>query len=498
MDYAEATRYLISLGNEVRASASDSVHAFKLGLENITELLKDLGNPQDSYPSVLIAGTNGKGSVAAMLERVLRVAGERLDADAAASQSPQTGSSATPAPFRTGLYTSPHLVEINERIQVSGRKISPDEFGELFTFLHGRIEALLASGRLRFHPTYFECLTAMAMEYFRRQRCNIVVFEVGMGGRLDATNIATPRISVITEIDFDHERFLGRTIAAIAAEKAGIIKPGGVVVTSATHPEALRVIRDKARDVGARLLEAPEEYMVDDLASQDGRYSFTVHDHDGFRLAVRLKLRGRHQVGNALAAIAAARELAEMGFPLTGDDIERGLALAEWPGRLEVVRENPLIFLDGAHNPSGARALERFWQEEFPPPAPGTTPSRRIILVYGAMRDKAVPEIAEILFPRASVVILTRPDQGRSTSPETVRSLGEHLSPNIICVDDAGEALKRALSEASPGDAIFVTGSLYLVGDIKRRLAEAALRERGAPGFSGGSTGANLPAAARH
>jgi dihydrofolate synthase/folylpolyglutamate synthase len=483
MDYAEATRYLISLGNEVRASASDSVHAFKLGLENITELLKDLGNPQGSYPSVLIAGTNGKGSVAAMLERILRTTGERLD---------------TQPPFRTGLYTSPHLVEINERIQVSGGLISPDEFGELFTFLRGRIEPLLASGRLRFHPTYFECLTAMAMEYFRRQRCSVVVFEVGMGGRLDATNTATPRVSVITEIDFDHERFLGTTIAAIAAEKAGIIKPGGVVVTSATQPEALRIIRDKARDAGARLVGVPEEFIVEDLASEDGRYAFTVRHRDGFRLAVRLKLRGKHQVGNALAAIAAARELAGTDFPITGDDIERGLALADWPGRLEVVRENPLVFLDGAHNPSGARALERFWQDEFPLPAPGSTSTRRIILVYGAMRDKAVPEIAEILFPRASVVILTRPDQGRATSPETVRSLGEHLNSNIICVDDAGGALERALSEASPRDVIFVTGSLYLVGDIKRRLAEAVLRERGASGFPHDPTGANLPAAARH
>ena len=483
MDYAEATRYLISLGNEVRASASDSVHAFKLGLENITELLKDLDNPQNSYPSVLIAGTNGKGSVAAMLERILRVAGERLNPHSS---------------FRTGLYTSPHLVEINERIQVSGRKISPGEFAELFTFLRSRIEPLLASGRLRFHPTYFECLTAMAMEYFRRQRCNIVILEVGIGGRLDATNTATPLISIITEIDFDHERFLGNTIAAIAAEKAGIIKPGGTVVTSVTHPDALQVIRDKTSEMGARLQEVNAEYFVADVVSVDGRYSFTVHNRDGFRLGVRLKLRGRHQIGNALAALAAARELGKMGFPVTGGDIDQGLAQAEWPGRLEVVREHPTVYLDGAHNPSGAHALERFWREEFPLPDPGKTPERRIILVYGAMRDKAIPEIAEILFPSASIVILTRPDQGRSTSPETVRSLGEHLNPNIICIDDAGEALERALHEALPSDVIFVTGSLYLVGDIKRRLDEAIVHGSGASGTSSGTTGLNLPSAARH
>src|ERR1019366_10349370 len=190
MNYAEATRYLISLGNEVRASASDSVNVSKLGLENITDLLADLGRPQDAFPSVLIAGTNGKGSVAAMLDAVLQA-------------SAGTGKS-----FRTGLYTSPHLVEINERIQLSGCPIPPEDFAELFTFLRARIEKLLAAGRLRFHPTYFECLTAMAMEYFRRQQCSLAVLEVGMGGRLDATNTSTPRIAIITEIDFDHERFL--------------------------------------------------------------------------------------------------------------------------------------------------------------------------------------------------------------------------------------------------------------------------------------------------
>lgn len=448
MDYAAATRYLISLGNEVRASASDSVHVAKLGLDNIKELLADLGNPQDAYPSVLVAGTNGKGSVAAMLDAVLLAASAR-----------ESGAGSADV-FQTGLYTSPHLVEINERIQFAGRPIPPAQFGELFTSLRERIERMLASGRLRFHPTYFECLTAMAMEYFRRRNCSLAVFEVGMGGRLDATNTATPRLSVITEIDFDHERFLGHTIGAIATEKAGIIKPGGVVVSTASHPDAAQVVRATARQREARLIEAGTEYCVEDLTDHDGRYSFEVSHRDGFRLPVALSLRGRHQVGNSLAVVAAARELAAVGFPISDLDVQHGLAAASWPGRLELIHEKPLIFLDGAHNPSGARALLNFWQEEFA--------SRRVILVYGAMRDKAVPEIAEILFPKAAAVILTKPEQFRSASPETIREFAGHLNRNLVCEHDPDAAVKTALLMASPDDVIFVTGSLFLVGDIKR------------------------------
>ena len=447
MDYAAATRYLISLGNEVRASSMDSVYAAKLGLENITTLLEDLGRPQDAYPCVLIGGTNGKGSTAAMLEAVLRAAG-----------------------LRSGLYTSPHLVEINERIQLRGQPISPADFAALFTSLRARIERLLAAGRLRFHPTYFECLTAMAMECFRRHACELAVFEVGMGGRLDATNTATPRVAVLTQIDFDHERFLGNTIRAIAAEKAGIIKPGGIVVSAASHPEAVAVIRAHAQEQGARLIESWREYSAEEISNEDGQYSFRACHPDGFRLPVELALRGQHQVENALALVAAVRELVKMDFPIADEHIQSGLAAAQWPGRLELIRESPLVFLDGAHNPAGARALVRFWEEHFA--------DRRIILVYGAMRDKAVPEIVEILFPKAAAVVLTRPEQFRAAAPETVRDLGGHLNRNVVIEAAPEAALEAALAMAAPRDVIFATGSLFLVGDIKRRWALAvSMRE---------------------
>ncbi|HWP84446.1 MAG TPA: folylpolyglutamate synthase/dihydrofolate synthase family protein [Terriglobia bacterium] len=458
MDYQQATRYLISLGNEIRATAAEGVAAAKLGLENITVLLDDLGRPQTSYPSVLIAGTNGKGSVAAMMEAILRAAG-----------------------LRTGLYTSPHLIEINERIQVEGAPAPPEDFAALFTFLHRRIESLLACGRLRFHPTFFECLTALGMAYFRQRDVAFAVLEVGMGGRLDATNTACPCVSVITQVDFDHERFLGTTIEAIAGEKAGIIKPGGVVVSTASHPAAAEVIRREARARGARLVEAWKEYSVADVRGEDGRYAFRASHSDGFSLPAQLSLRGRHQIENALAAIAAARELERMAFPVSARSIQQGLASAVWPGRLELVRERPAVFLDGAHNPAGARALAQFWEEHFA--------GRRVFLIYGAMRDKAVPEITEILFPRATAVILTQPQQSRATAPETLRDISHDLNPNLLIEPRPAEALERALELAAAEDVILATGSLFLVGDLRRTLRTA----RAIPSAAPSCPGAPLP-----
>jgi dihydrofolate synthase/folylpolyglutamate synthase len=441
MDYNQATRYLISLGNEVRASGADGVAAAKLGLENITALLSDMGNPQLRYPCVLVAGTNGKGSVAAMLESVLRAAG-----------------------LRTGLYTSPHLIEIRERIQVSGNPIPPGDFAELFTSLHARIESLLASGHLQFHPTYFECLTAMGMEHFSTMGVDIAVLEVGMGGRLDATNPADATLSIITQIDFDHERFLGTTLEAIAGEKAGIIKLRGVVVSAASHPIPAQVIEREARDKDATLVETWKEYSVTGIEGHEGLYSFRVTHSDGFSTPVRLSLRGHHQIQNAVAAITGARELARQGFPVGEDAIVQGLTTAVWPGRLERMRERPSVYLDGAHNPAGARALARFWDEHFA--------GRRVFLIYGAMRDKAVPEITEILFPQAAAVILTQPQQSRATAPETLRDISHDLNRSLLIEPIPAQAMARALELAGPEDVILATGSLFLVGDLRRYFLE--------------------------
>ncbi len=450
MNYAESTRYLISLGNEIRAAGADGVMTAKLGLENITRLLEDLGAPQHSYPSVLIAGTNGKGSVSAMIDSILRAAG-----------------------LRTGLYTSPHLVEITERIRVNGEMIPQQAFADLFLTLRERIERLLANGTLQFHPTYFECLTAMAMEYFRQQRVEFAVLEVGMGGRLDATNTVHPKVSVITQIDFDHERFLGSTITAIAGEKAGIIHPGGgpngVVVSSAIHPEAVAVIRNRSAELNVRLVEIREEYSTFGRDLGDGLYHLIAGDRAGWRLEVWPSLRGLHQVENAMTAIAAVRELSRASFSIPDAAIQQGLATTSWPGRLELIHNDPLTFVDGAHNPAGARALALFWDEHFS--------DRPIILVYGAMRDKAISEIAEILFSKAHAVVITQPQQERAASPKAIRELSHHLNAHLVLEPNPVRAMERAAAlalEVPSGKAvIFATGSLFLVGDLRKSNASA-------------------------
>ncbi len=456
MNYEEAVRYLLTLGREL-ASPSHA-RAAKFDLRNITVLAAEQGSPHRAYPCVHIAGTNGKGSVAAMLASILRAAG-----------------------LRSGLYTSPHLERINERIRVDGVEISDADFADTFTRLQTLVETLLASGRLAAHPTYFECLTAMAFDFFARREADCAVFEVGMGGRLDATNIVEPEVAVITQIDFDHENFLGHSIEEIAVEKAGIIKPSAWVVSAAGHPRARAVIARRCAETDARLAEVDAAYRVEDLRSADGCYRATIsHAHSAKRIELSVPLPGRFQVRNAVTALAAARMLAERGFPTDDAAIARGIAEVRWPGRLERVQERPAVYLDGTHNPAGARELLAFWEEHFA--------GRRIHLVYGAMRDKAVDEIAGLLFPRAATVTLTEPHQSRAISAEALAAMTRHLATNVKVVPEPEDALERAIELAAPDDAVFATGSLYLAGDLRRswfaRHAAADARESGHHGPS--------------
>ena len=285
-----------------------------------------------------------------------------------------------------------------------------------------------------------------------------------MGGRFDATNIVQPVVAAITAIDFDHEAYLGHSIEEIAAEKAGIIKPGGCVVSAAGRPEARAVIARRCKEVGARLVEIEDVWNIGEVKSSDGFYSaaITPKDSTGRKISIAPQLPGRFQLQNALTAATVAWLLAEKGFPVTADSIERGISSARWPGRLERISSRPDVYLDGAHNPAGARELLKFWEENFA--------SRRILLVYGAMRDKAVDEIAGLLFPRADSVILTEPRQPRAVSAAVLAEITGHFvadASKLVIVRDPGEALEHALRIASPDDAIFVTGSLYLVGDLR-------------------------------
>jgi len=442
MNYEESVRSLYALGRELAAPQQARVQKF--GLENIRVLSAALGNPYLAVPCVHVAGTNGKGSTAAMIESILRAAG-----------------------FRTGLYTSPHLERINERIRTDGEEVSDDEFAAAWTRVQAAIESLLAAGKLAAHPTFFECVTAMAFVSFAGASESaggkdfFAVYEVGLGGRLDSTNIVQPEVAVITPVDFDHENFLGHSIEEIAREKAGIIKAGVPVVSASQRAEAREVIAKRASECGARLVETDVFWHVSGMASRDGFYrAVAAHAGMGSAIAVAPSLPGKFQVQNGLTAATAAILLRERG-PAIGDEaIARGISSARWPGRLERISESPAIYLDGAHNPAAARELKTFWQENFA--------GRRIHLIYGAMRDKAVDEVAGSLFPVAETVILTQPHQSRAISAEHLAEITEGLARHATVIPDPAEALDRALAMAAPDDLIFVTGSLFLVGDVRR------------------------------
>jgi dihydrofolate synthase / folylpolyglutamate synthase len=435
MTYEDSVRQLLSLGKELASPRQARVQKFDL--ENIRVLSNCLGSPHRAVPCAHVAGTNGKGSTAAMLESILRAAG-----------------------LSTGLFTSPHLERINERIAFNGVPIADADFAAEFALVQAAIERLLATGELAAHPTYFECLTAMAYHAFARPEVGFAVYEVGMGGRLDSTNLIQPDVAIITQIEFDHENFLGHSIAEIAAEKAGIIKPGGWVVSSVERPEARAVIARRAEAVDAKLVEIDKRWHMEKSTAKDGCYRVEVSSitSDDW-LTLDLPLPGRFQVRNALAAATAARLLATRGFPISNVAIECGIRETHWPGRLERLSMRPAVFLDGAHNPAAARELAAFWREHLS--------GCRIWLIYGALRDKAVDEIAGLIFPRAQRVLLTEPQQPRAISAQVLAEMTAHLARRFEVVPDPAAALDMAVSLAAPEDAIFVTGSLYLVGELR-------------------------------
>ena len=417
MNYPDSVRFLYTLGNEVKTA--------KLGLERIGVLLEALGNPQQAFRIVHVAGTNGKGSTCAMIESGLRVAG-----------------------YRTGLFTSPHLVEPTERIQVAGRPVGAGQFAAAFDQVHACAERLLRRERIDLHPTYFESVTAMAMVVFRECGVEAAVLEVGLGGRLDATNVVIPELCVVTPVDFDHEAYLGKSLESIAAEKAGILKPGARAVFARQRAEAEGVLEARAAALGVAVTHS--SLVAISGVTQNARGSDFLCDGS----PVSCPLAGEHQVENSRTAIAALRQLG-----VAPAAIRQGIAQTAWPGRLERVAVNPEIILDGAHNPASARALAAYLDRFYEP--------RRVWLIYGAMRDKAVEEMAAILFPRAGHVIVTAPAQARALRPESIRDLADR--GDIQVAANLQEALALAAG-AGREDAIFVTGSLFLVGEARALL----------------------------
>ena len=436
MNYENAVRYLLSLGRELAAPTQAS--AAKFDLQNITVLTERLGRPERAYPVVHIAGTNGKGSTAAFLEAILRDAG-----------------------FRTGLNTSPHLERINERIRVCGEEVSDEMFAETFTRIQAVVEELLAEGKLRAHPTYFESVTALAFEIFARERVDFGVVEVGLGGRLDATNIVTPVVSIITRIDFDHENFLGHSLREIAEEKAGILKLGAPAVIAAQQPEVREVLLARARELRCAVLETREGFRVIDERVEEGRARATMEEMTtGRTCELAPQLPGRFQLQNALNAVAAARVLQERGYRISDENIVRGIAATEWPGRIERFGTRPDVYFDGAHNPGAAKELAIFLEENFR--------GRKVYMVFGAMRDKAVDEVTGALFPHAYEVLFTEARTPRAISATQLARMAGHHAERYTVYPEAERALEAALEKAKPEDAVFITGSLYLVGELRQ------------------------------
>ncbi|HVN22183.1 MAG TPA: folylpolyglutamate synthase/dihydrofolate synthase family protein [Dongiaceae bacterium] len=443
--YETAVASMFALGHELAHTPSH-----KFDLAHMRVLLAALGNPERQFPSALIAGTNGKGSTAATLASILQA-----------------------SELKTGLYTSPHLVRINERIRVNGTEIGDDQFARLHADVDRVAEQLVSKGDLPWHPSFFEMMTAIAFSYFAGERADIAVLEVGMGGRLDATNVVEPVVSVITDISLDHQKFLGNTVAEIAREKAGIIRPGGVVVTLPQQPQANDVIGNTILErnaVGVSAVQyvppvspASSQYNKDiEGAGPVCRYPLQVM---GKEIAVESPLVGRHQLRNIALAIAAVEELTRKGFKgISPQSVQKGIRETRWPGRFEIIPPHhgwPEIILDVAHNPAGAWALRSALSERYG--------DRPLVFVFGAMRDKAISEMAEILFPVASVVIATRPDNPRSASPEEIRQAGARTGTDIEAVAEVRSALQRAC-QLAPGQAIVVTGSIYLVGEAMQVL----------------------------
>jgi dihydrofolate synthase/folylpolyglutamate synthase len=413
MSFDETLAYLLSLGHETLT--------IKLGLENTETLLSALGDPHQSFPAVQIAGTNGKGSTAVTLDSICRAAG-----------------------IRTGLFTSPHLISITERITISGEQISETDFGRLTAHVKATAEVLVQQGRLETLPTFFEQVTAIALLAFREAKVELAILETGLGGRLDSTTAAGAEIVAITPIAKDHEEYLGHTLAEIAAEKAAIIRPGVTAIVAAQKEDALEVILARCEAVG-----------VEPKFVEPNRYE-----------NISIGLRGRHQIVNVSTAIVLAEALGERGFKITREAIIRGVKTVTHPGRLELWEGQPQILFDGAHNPAAALAL-RYYLDEFI--------KQPITMVFGAMGDKALPGMAATLFAKADELILTKLDNPRAATIERLRAVvPENFDKaRVHCSSSVAGALCMVRELTPANGLVCVTGSLYLVGAVQQALKES-------------------------
>lgn len=409
----------------------------KLGLENINYLLNEMGNPHGQLKIIHVAGTNGKGSTTAFIASILRQAG-----------------------YKVGMFISPYLEEFSERIQINGNNIDDQSLINITMEIKGHVEGMISLGKN--HPTEFEIITAMGFKYFAEQKVDFVVLEVGLGGRYDSTNVVTPLVSVITSISYDHTDRLGKTLGEIAYQKAGIIKDGGIVVCYPQQQEAYDVIFEVAREKNARLISLRDVITNIKEASIDGQV-FDLVEGDNTMYDIEIRLLGQHQTLNAATAIAAIKALSYRDIYVDDETIYKGLKTATWPGRMEVMSRSPLILIDGAHNPDGARVLATSMKKyaEY----------SKLILVFGMLKDKDVTQVIREITPIADTIIVTKPNSDRAMEPEELALLLPQ-DKNIVVTQTVKEATVQAEKLYGDDCAILFAGSLYMIGEARTILRQ--------------------------
>ena len=424
--------------NEISYLYSLQQFGIKLGLSNIKELCAILNNPQDKIKSVHVGGTNGKGSTAAILSSILREAG-----------------------YKVGLYTSPHLTDFTERIRINNIPISEDKALFLTRYIRERI------GDKDITPTFFEFTTALALYYFAEECVDIAIMEVGMGGRLDATNIIAPLISIVTNIEYDHTEHLGKSLEEIAGEKCGIIKRGVPVISSETKPGIFSIIENSAKEAGSPAYGYGRDFVVESLELDQYHSRFYYSGLNYRRLLLETLLLGRHQMFNLGTALYATELLTGMGFDVSGQHKENGVHDVTWPGRLETLPGNPSVLLDGAHNHAASIVLREFIEDVVKK----DSREKKIVLIFGALKDKDVKSMLQELIPCVSEIILTRPDTDRGFQVEELKKITEKFGREPYMAKSVAEALTIAYNITSASDMIVITGSLYLVGEARTLLS---------------------------
>jgi dihydrofolate synthase/folylpolyglutamate synthase len=398
------------------------------GLTQMERILNAIGNPHKEIQVIHIGGTNGKGSTAAMMSSILQKEG-----------------------YRVGLYTSPHLVRFTERIKVNGKEIEEEEVATLAEWMKKEIEA--AGITLPF--TFFDFTTAMALHYFKQRLVDLTILEVGLGGRLDSTNVVDPLISIITNIAKDHEEYLGKSISKIAREKAGIIKKGRPLITAATQPQVLRLFSKICQEKGAPYFRVGKEFRY--VRAEDGDFHYEGLNRKLW--SIHLNLKGYHQILNATTALGSMEVLEDLGYCVSTDAMIEGLREVDWPGRLEMVSSSPRVILDGAHNPAGVLAIQESLEKEFQ--------YQHLILLIGIMKDKDIQSMLHLLAPLADHIILTRPQTDRAASPDLLKKLLGRNGKKAEVIENLKEAIEKGLSLTQKEDLLCITGSLFTVGEAR-------------------------------